>query len=54
MYTTPTTPAEERANPNNPLNDPVLRKKISVVIGKPVRGMAVYNNSATFFLESNK
>ena len=54
MYTTPTTTAEERANPKNPLNDPVLRKKISVVIGKPVRGMAVYNNSATFFLEPNK
>lgn len=51
MYSTPTTPAEERANPNNPLNDPVLRKKISKVIGKSVRGMTVYNNSATFFLE---
>ena len=50
MYSTPATPAEERSNPNNPLNDPVLRKKISKVIGKPVRGMTVYNNSATFFM----
>ncbi len=54
MYSTPTTAAEEIASPNNPLNDPVLRKKISKVIGKPVRGMTVYNNSATFFLEPNK
>ena len=50
MYYAPTTPAEERTMPTNPLNDPVLRKKISKVIGKPVRGIAVYNNSATFFM----
>lgn len=50
MYSAPTTPAEERTTPNNPLNDPVLRKKISNVIGKPVRGMTVYNNAATFFM----
>ena len=52
-YTTPTTPSEERSNPNNPLNNPVLRKEISKIIKKPVRGMVVYNNSATFFMLPN-